>query len=460
MQRWLAVSMFGLAALRPLAADTAAVLPFLNKTSSNPNLDWIGESVAETVREAFGITGLMTLDRNEVQEAYRRLGLRQELPLTEASIMKIGETLDAEQVVYGSFSFVPPTSGPMTAGSLRVTARVLDRRRMHAGPEFSETGALEDLATMEAHLAWRALTQIAPAMAPAEAEFRSLRTPIRLDAEENYIRGLLARSTEQKEKYFSQAAHLDPHFAHAYYQLGLIHYQRKEYKLAVASLEKVGLADIHAHEASFLLGLARFQSGDYKGAQQTFQMIAAAVPHLKALLTFLLCTGARVSEALELDWRDVDLKGARAIFWRTKSGKRRVVLLPGAAIMALANLQHREGPVFRWATVSTKEGAVKRITAYADRNREGGGQFKTAWRGALRRAGLNPALRPHDLRHTWASWHYSAHRDLLKLREEGGWSTIALVERYAHLLPVGHEEAIRTFWHQTGTAANLKEANL
>lgn len=278
MQRWLAVGMFGLAALRPLAADTAAVLPFLNKTPNAPSLDWIGESVAETVREALGITGVTTLDRNEVQEAYRRLSLREGLALTEASVMKIGETLDAEQVVYGSFAFTPPASGPITTGSLRVTARVLDRRHMRAGPEFTETGALEDLATIEAHLAWRALTQIAPTMAPAEAEFRSLRTPIRLDAEENYTRGLLAHSTEQKEKYFSQAAHLDPHFAHAYYQLGQIHYQRKEYKLAVASLEKVGLADIHAHEASFLLGLARFQTGDYKGALQTFQMIAAAVP--------------------------------------------------------------------------------------------------------------------------------------------------------------------------------------
>ena len=42
--------------------------------------------------------------------------------------------------------------------SLRVTARVLDRRHLHARPEFSETGALEDLGTLEAHLAWRALT--------------------------------------------------------------------------------------------------------------------------------------------------------------------------------------------------------------------------------------------------------------------------------------------------------------
>jgi tetratricopeptide (TPR) repeat protein len=278
MQRWLAVCLFGLAALRPVAADTAAVLPFLNKTAASPNLVWIGESVAETVREALGITGIPTLDRNDTLEAYRRLSLRQGIPLTEASVFKIGETLDAESVVYGSFEFTPPASGPITAGSLQVTARVLDRRHMRASPDFTETGSLEDLATMEAHLAWRALTLIAPGMAPPESEFRTLRTPIRLDAEENYVRGLLAHSTEQKEKYFTAATRIDPHFAHACYQLGQLHYQRKEYKLAVTWLEKVGLADIHSHEANFLLGLARFQTGDYKGAQQTFQMIAAAVP--------------------------------------------------------------------------------------------------------------------------------------------------------------------------------------
>src|ERR1700678_273617 len=146
MQRWLLVGMFGLAALRPLAADTAAVLPFLNKTASAPNLDWIGGSVAETVREALGITGIMTLDRNEMQEAYRRLSLRPGIPLTEASVLKIGETLDAESIVYGSFEFTPPASGPATAGSLHMTARVLDRRHLRASPEFTETGSLEDLA--------------------------------------------------------------------------------------------------------------------------------------------------------------------------------------------------------------------------------------------------------------------------------------------------------------------------
>jgi tetratricopeptide (TPR) repeat protein len=257
-----------------------------NAAPGNPaqqaNLDWIGESIAETVREALGSRGVLTLERGEVLEAYRRLGLRERSPLSEASVMKIGETLDSEQVMYGRFEFTPapasPTASTGMRGSLKITARIIDRRRMRLGPEFVETGALEDLATLQAHLAWRALQLLAPKLAPPEADFRALRLPIRLDAEENYTRGLLTSDAEQKEKYFLQAARLDARFAHPCYQLGQIHYQRKEYREATDWLEKVGAEDAHFRPASFLLGLARFQSGDYAGAQKAFQTIVTTVP--------------------------------------------------------------------------------------------------------------------------------------------------------------------------------------
>jgi integrase len=168
----------------------------------------------------------------------------------------------------------------------------------------------------------------------------------------------------------------------------------------------------------------------------------AAGPHLRPLLLFLIGTGARMSEALELDWRDVDPTGARAIFWRTKSGHRRNAALPPRVVACLASLSHQDGPVFR-----------HRSGHYEGQGRGYGGQIKTAWKGTIRRAGLDPELTPHDLRHTWASWHYALNRDLLALKQEGGWSSVALVERYAHLLPAGQEGAIREFlgWHQTGT---------
>jgi integrase len=64
---------------------------------------------------------------------------------------------------------------------------------------------------------------------------------------------------------------------------------------------------------------------------------------------------------------------------------------------------------------------------------------------AIDRAGLDAELTPHACRHTWASWHYTLNRDLLALKVVGGWSSVALVERYAHLMPAGHAEAIKRF---------------
>lgn len=57
---------------------------------------------------------------------------------------------------------------------------------------------------------------------------------------------------------------------------------------------------------------------------------------------------------------------------------------------------------------------------------------QTAWYSALRRVGLE-GFRWHDLRHTWASWHVQAGTPLLALKELGGWASLNMVLRYAHL---------------------------
>lgn len=54
------------------------------------------------------------------------------------------------------------------------------------------------------------------------------------------------------------------------------------------------------------------------------------------------------------------------------------------------------------------------------------------WLGACRRAGLE-GFRFHDLRHTAISWLAQAGVDPQRLRQIGGWSTMAMVERYSHL---------------------------
>ncbi|WP_252389349.1 site-specific integrase, partial [Escherichia coli] len=58
----------------------------------------------------------------------------------------------------------------------------------------------------------------------------------------------------------------------------------------------------------------------------------------------------------------------------------------------------------------------------------------SSWLSACRRAGIED-FRFHDLRHTWASWLIQSGVPLSVLQEMGGWESIEMVRRYAHLAP-------------------------
>jgi integrase len=62
-------------------------------------------------------------------------------------------------------------------------------------------------------------------------------------------------------------------------------------------------------------------------------------------------------------------------------------------------------------------------------------QITKGWKSALQRAGIEPTFRWHDLRHTWASWHVMSGTPLEVLQKLGGWSSLTMVMRYAHLAP-------------------------
>lgn len=171
-------------------------------------------------------------------------------------------------------------------------------------------------------------------------------------------------------------------------------------------------------------------------------LIDACAPHLRPLVVFLLGTGARLSEALYLDWADVNLAERRVWFTDTKNGEARGVPLNERVLLELANLAQHEGAVFR-----RPDGEP-----YKRRN-GGGGQIDTAFNAACRRAGLTDKVgevelpngktraiwkarfSPHDCRHTWATWVYAATRDLRSLMELGGWKSERMVMRYTHVNP-------------------------
>lgn len=165
-------------------------------------------------------------------------------------------------------------------------------------------------------------------------------------------------------------------------------------------------------------------------ADQAQQIIGAAANHLRPLIVFLALTGARMSEALELDWADVDLSQGWAVFRKTKRGEPRGVPLSMGAVAALANIRGREGAVFRTA----------RGEPYKGNGRRHGGQIKTGWAAALRRAGISLAVTPHDLRHTFSTWITMAGVPTRVRDEIMGHAGTGIGSRYAH---VPRDEAIK-----------------
>jgi integrase len=162
--------------------------------------------------------------------------------------------------------------------------------------------------------------------------------------------------------------------------------------------------------------------------EEADRLIGACNRHLRPLVIFLLYTGARAGEALWLDWRHVDLERAHVTFAKTKNGEARGVPLHGRVIAALANLPHREGEVFR-----RPDGFPYEHPAPGDDvDTSAGTHIHTAFKGACKRAGIVD-FHPHDCRHTWATWHYAANRNLGALQRLGGWKSVRMVMRYTHV---------------------------
>jgi len=215
----------------PSFADNFLVLPFFNLEKSN-NLDWVGESISESIRESLTSEGLLTLDRDAREEGFRRLSMKPYTPLTKASVIRLAEVLDADRVIFGSYSIVaPPTPSGTVAkviGTLRITAQVMDLRKARRGPDYTEVGALEDLGRLQSHLAWQTLEFVMPDRRPTEDDFRQRQPIIRVDAIESYVRGLQSTSADQKLKYFSQAVRLEPRYSQANFELGRLQFSAKE----------------------------------------------------------------------------------------------------------------------------------------------------------------------------------------------------------------------------------------
>ncbi len=259
-------------------ASTLLILQFHNN-SQYSDLNWVGESIADTLMTELTGANQIVLDREARADGLRRLSLRPDAGYTKATIIRLGQSLDVDLVCYGSYEInLPSPTAELKDSSIRITARFLDLRKLHDGPEISEAGGLSDLTRLEEHLAWQTLKYVEPSANIPVEQFLSSAKLIRLDAEESYVRGLMSSNPEQQEKWLLQAAKLDPKFPSPAFELGKLELKQKNYRQAVVWLDRIPANDPRYGEARFHMGLAAFRAGDYSAANGYFHEVAKQFP--------------------------------------------------------------------------------------------------------------------------------------------------------------------------------------
>lgn len=157
----------------------------------------------------------------------------------------------------------------------------------------------------------------------------------------------------------------------------------------------------------------------------------AAPPHGRVLLDMFAGTGLREAEGLTLTFDETRLQLAQAWIWEPKNDDPRRVEFPARAVRSIETVLHRDGPI-----ILNGGGAPYVLQP------DGGGALKSCLRSWANDANVEP-FGAHVLRHTFATWFYSQTKDVIGLMAAGGWKSIDMVKRYAHLAPRGLDEELK-----------------
>jgi tetratricopeptide (TPR) repeat protein len=257
-------------------ADTGAgrgrillVLPFDNR-SGQPSLDWIREASADILGSRFNSAGFAPMSRPERLYALDHLGLPQGFQPSRASSLKLAETLDADSIVVGSFQ----TDGT----AIIAEARLVDVPHLRMGEAVTERGELRDLVSIFDSLAWKLTRELEPGFSVPEETFVAAGRGMRLDAFEQYIRGIMEPDQQERLRHLKQAVALSPDLGPAWMALGRDDYAGQKYDEAATAFGKVGGNGPDALEAGFYRGLSLLFSGDYPRAEESFARVAKALP--------------------------------------------------------------------------------------------------------------------------------------------------------------------------------------
>ena len=133
----------------------------------------------------------------------------------------------------------------------------------------------------------------------------------------------------------------------------------------------------------------------------------ATDPDLHRLLLWLFRQGDRISDALRVEWANIDLRAGTVEMRIGKTDEWRTADLHWELVALLGNVENKEGRLFRW---TNKNSVYEPL------------------RALCKRIGVH--MTPHMARHSMATWLVQDGVNTATIMEAGGWRDVKSVLRY------------------------------
>ncbi|WP_415519640.1 MAG: tyrosine-type recombinase/integrase [Desulfovibrio aminophilus] len=178
---------------------------------------------------------------------------------------------------------------------------------------------------------------------------------------------------------------------------------------------------------------ARYRFLTFSEARKLLNSLKVVNKDIHDMALLSLSTGMRASEIFNLRWRNVNYEANIITLFETKGGKTRNINMNDVASRML---QDRNGQDLNALVFPGKDGEPRH-------------QMSSTYANVVKKLGFNEGVTDnrdkvtfHTLRHTFASWLAMNNTPILAIKELLGHETLAMTERYAHLIPDQKQAAV------------------
>jgi tetratricopeptide (TPR) repeat protein len=232
-------------------AASVLIMPFETE-GREPRSYWLGEGSAIILSDSLLALGMPVMRRDERLHAFDLLRVPVVAGLSHATVIRVGQTVGASQVVVGTFS--------LKGDTLTVRARPILLDTGLAAAEISESGPLDAIFDIYDRLAARLISGSSTSGAPLE----NSHPPIA--AFEQFIKGLLAEMPTTKLAFLNESIRLAPALQRARLAAWDVYNDLGEHDRALAAVRQVPAGHRFARQARFLASVSLLELKRYQEA--------------------------------------------------------------------------------------------------------------------------------------------------------------------------------------------------